>query len=187
MNAAPPSRSSRERAAPELPDFDANTVPLQPRVMLLEASAGTGKTFALAHLVLRLVTRAEDPLPLERLLVVTFTEAAAAELRDRIALRLQQGLAVVEAVVESGVESGVEPTEAGGDQAQQVAAADPVLIPSAVSGCAASCCWRWRPSIAPTSPRSTASAAAPCSARPWKPGRDRPWSWNRTMANRPPR
>ncbi len=131
MNAAPPSRSSRERAAPELPDFDANTVPLQPRVMLLEASAGTGKTFALAHLVLRLVTRAEDPLPLERLLVVTFTEAAAAELRDRIALRLQQGLAVVESVVDSGVEavveSGVEPTEAGGDQVQQVAAADPVL------------------------------------------------------------
>ena len=77
-------------------EFDANAFPLEPGVQLLEASAGTGKTFALAHLVLRLVTRPVDPLPLEQLLVVTFTEAAAAELRDRIALRLQQALAALE-------------------------------------------------------------------------------------------
>ncbi|MEO1002874.1 MAG: UvrD-helicase domain-containing protein [Cyanobacteria bacterium J06638_7] len=76
--------------------FDANSFPLEPGVQLLEASAGTGKTFALAHLVLRLVSRAVDPLPLERLLVVTFTEAAAAELRDRIALRLQAALTSLE-------------------------------------------------------------------------------------------
>ena len=80
----------------QLADFDANAVPLESGVVLLEASAGTGKTFALAHLVLRLVTRAGDPLPLERLLVVTFTDAAAAELRDRIARRLQQALALLE-------------------------------------------------------------------------------------------
>ncbi|MCP9927664.1 UvrD-helicase domain-containing protein [Cyanobium sp. CH-040] len=83
-----------------MPDFDANGLPLEPGVLLLEASAGTGKTFALAHLVLRLVTRPAAPLPLERLLVVTFTEAAAAELRDRIARRLQQALAALE--VEAG-------------------------------------------------------------------------------------
>ena len=77
-------------------DFDANAFPLDPGVQLLEASAGTGKTFALAHLVLRLVTRPVAPLPLEQLLVVTFTEAAAAELRDRIAQRLQQALAVLD-------------------------------------------------------------------------------------------
>ncbi|QPN58817.1 UvrD-helicase domain-containing protein [Synechococcus sp. CBW1002] len=77
-------------------DFDANTVPLTPGVQLLEASAGTGKTFALAHLVLRLVTREEEPLSLEQLLVVTFTEAAAAELRDRIARRLQEALTLLE-------------------------------------------------------------------------------------------
>ena len=81
---------------PPLLEFDANGFPLEPGVQLLEASAGTGKTFALAHLVLRLVTRPSDPLPLERLLVVTFTEAAAAELRDRIALRLQEALAALE-------------------------------------------------------------------------------------------
>jgi exodeoxyribonuclease V beta subunit len=74
--------------------FDANRVPLAPGLRLLEASAGTGKTFALAHLVLRLVGEAGRPL--SRLLVVTFTEAATAELRDRIGQRLQQALAALE-------------------------------------------------------------------------------------------
>ena len=78
-----------------LQDFDANRFPLDPGLQLLEASAGTGKTFALAHLVLRLV--AERQQRLRELLVVTFTEAAASELRDRIARRLQQGLAALEA------------------------------------------------------------------------------------------
>ena len=76
-------------------DFDANQFPLDPGLQLLEASAGTGKTFALAHLVLRLV--AERQHRLQELLVVTFTEAAAGELRDRIARRLQQGLEALEA------------------------------------------------------------------------------------------
>ena len=74
--------------------FDANGFPLSPGLHLLEASAGTGKTFALAHLVLRLVT--ERGWALRELLVVTYTEAAAAELRDRIATRLQAALTALE-------------------------------------------------------------------------------------------
>ena len=70
--------------------FEPNHYPLDAGVRLLEASAGTGKTFALAHLVLRLVT--ERKLNLKELLVVTFTEAAAAELRDRIGRRLNDAL-----------------------------------------------------------------------------------------------
>ena len=70
--------------------FDANTYPLDPGVRLLEASAGTGKTFALAHLCLRLITEADHAL--EALLVVTFTDAAAEELRSRIGQRLQRAL-----------------------------------------------------------------------------------------------
>ncbi|MCP9824655.1 UvrD-helicase domain-containing protein [Synechococcus sp. EJ6-Ellesmere] len=66
----------------------ANGLPLDPGLHLIEASAGTGKTFTLAHLVLRLV--GERQLSLRALLVVTFTKAAAAELRDRIGRRLQQ-------------------------------------------------------------------------------------------------
>ncbi len=77
-----------------LPAFEPNGFPLDAGVRLLEASAGTGKTFALAHLVLRLV--AERGLPLRSLLVVSFTDASAAELRDRIGRRLQEALACLE-------------------------------------------------------------------------------------------
>jgi exodeoxyribonuclease V beta subunit len=52
----------------------------------IEASAGTGKTYALAGLAVRYV--AERGVPVERLLVVTFTRAATAELQDRIRARL---------------------------------------------------------------------------------------------------
>ena len=55
-----------------LAPFDANAVPLSPGIRLLEASAGTGKTFALAHLVLRMV--AEGGVSLRRLLVVSAAE-----------------------------------------------------------------------------------------------------------------
>ena len=76
--------------------FDPNRYPLDPGLRLLEASAGTGKTFALAHLTLRLISEAAMPLP--SLLVVTFTDAAAAELRSRIGQRLQDALAGLEAL-----------------------------------------------------------------------------------------
>ncbi|MBS0620354.1 MAG: UvrD-helicase domain-containing protein [Verrucomicrobia bacterium] len=50
----------------------------------LEASAGTGKTFAIEHLVTRLLIEGENPLLLEQVLVVTFTRAATRELKSRI-------------------------------------------------------------------------------------------------------
>ena len=53
---------------------------------IIEASAGTGKTFTIAAAVTRLV--AEEGLALERILVVTFTRAATAELKDRIRTRM---------------------------------------------------------------------------------------------------
>ena len=55
---------------------------------LIEASAGTGKTYALTALVLRLVM--EAAIPVNRILVVTYTNAATKELRDRIRERLGQ-------------------------------------------------------------------------------------------------
>lgn len=84
-----PSATLQRPAAPA-GDYHPNSFPLDPGLRLLEASAGTGKTFALAHLALRLVT--ERAIPLRRLLVVTFTDAAATELRERIGRRLQEAL-----------------------------------------------------------------------------------------------
>ncbi|HEY3086661.1 MAG TPA: UvrD-helicase domain-containing protein [Jatrophihabitantaceae bacterium] len=53
---------------------------------VLEASAGTGKTFTIAGLMTRYV--AEGVVPLDELLVVTFGRAATQELRDRVRERL---------------------------------------------------------------------------------------------------
>lgn len=53
---------------------------------LIEASAGTGKTWTMVALVLRLVLERAVPLP--KILIVTFTKAAAAELRGRLRARL---------------------------------------------------------------------------------------------------
>ncbi|MBV9599694.1 MAG: UvrD-helicase domain-containing protein, partial [Chloroflexi bacterium] len=54
----------------------------------VEAGAGTGKTTALVTRVVELVARGH--LPMERLAAITFTEAAAAELRDRLRQALEQ-------------------------------------------------------------------------------------------------
>jgi len=57
---------------------------------LIEASAGTGKTWSITGLYLRLVVE-QNLLP-ENILVVTFTKAATAELTGRIRQRLQQAM-----------------------------------------------------------------------------------------------
>lgn len=74
--------------------FDLVHTPIALGVTRLEASAGTGKTFALAGLFLRLLV--EEKIPASDILVVTFTEAATAELRDRIRCRLAEALLVLE-------------------------------------------------------------------------------------------
>ncbi|WP_133500879.1 UvrD-helicase domain-containing protein [Cognatilysobacter terrigena] len=56
-------------------------------VRLIEASAGTGKTFTLATIVTRLIV--ERGLRIGQILAVTFTEAATQELRERLRRRLQ--------------------------------------------------------------------------------------------------
>ncbi|WP_035254069.1 exodeoxyribonuclease V subunit beta [Desulfatiglans anilini] len=69
------------------PLFDLAHSPLD-GVNLIEASAGTGKTYAITGLFLRLLL--EKGLPVSDILVVTFTEAATAELKDRIRRRLRE-------------------------------------------------------------------------------------------------
>jgi exodeoxyribonuclease V beta subunit len=65
--------------------FDAATLPLR-GLRLIEASAGTGKTFSLAGLYLRLII--EEDASVRDILVMTFTRAATQELRERIRSRL---------------------------------------------------------------------------------------------------
>jgi exodeoxyribonuclease V beta subunit len=57
---------------------------------LIEASAGTGKTYTITTLYLRLLL--ERQLAVDQILVVTYTNAATAELRERIRSRLREAL-----------------------------------------------------------------------------------------------
>ncbi len=56
--------------------------------ILVSAAAGSGKTMVLVERVINLLTRDKDPVPADRLLIVTFTNAAAAEMFSRIEERL---------------------------------------------------------------------------------------------------
>ena len=58
------------------------------RSVVVEASAGTGKTFALVELVLELAL--VERIPLQKILLVTFTEKATQELRTRLRSRLRE-------------------------------------------------------------------------------------------------
>ncbi|HEY0332263.1 MAG TPA: exodeoxyribonuclease V subunit beta [Stenotrophomonas sp.] len=77
-------------------------------VRLIEASAGTGKTFTLATLFTRLVV--ERGLRIGQILAVTFTEAATQELRRRIRERLTLALRLV-----PGDVAGAAPADAAPD------------------------------------------------------------------------
>ena len=52
--------------------------------LLVSAAAGSGKTAVLVERIITRLTEGEDPLNVDQLLVVTFTEAAAAEMKERI-------------------------------------------------------------------------------------------------------
>jgi exodeoxyribonuclease V beta subunit len=81
--------------------------PLPRGVTVLEASAGTGKTYTIAALAARYVA---DGAPLERVLLVTFTRMATGELRERVRERLvsvERGL--IEALSGAPMRRGGDP------------------------------------------------------------------------------
>lgn len=61
--------------------------------LLVSAAAGSGKTAVLTERVLRRLTDENDPVDIDRLLLVTFTNAAAAEMRERIGAALGAAVA----------------------------------------------------------------------------------------------
>ncbi|NDV13232.1 exodeoxyribonuclease V subunit beta [Crenobacter caeni] len=74
-------------SAPRVTPLDAANCPLS-GVNLIEASAGTGKTWTIAALFVRLLLEGETPPTVDEVLVVTYTKAATAELRGRLRARL---------------------------------------------------------------------------------------------------
>ena len=59
-------------------------IQLRDRNILVSAAAGSGKTAVLVERIIKMLTDGENPVDVDRLLIVTFTEAAAAEMKERI-------------------------------------------------------------------------------------------------------
>ncbi|HZJ35772.1 MAG TPA: UvrD-helicase domain-containing protein [Gillisia sp.] len=83
-------------------NFNPVTDPLE-KDNIVEASAGTGKTFSIGLIVLRLLL--EKQIPITRILMVTFTNAAVAELASRIRKFIKKAIKIIETKqVEKGYE-----------------------------------------------------------------------------------
>ena len=70
------------KAQSDAVNFDGN--------ILVAAAAGSGKTAVLVERVVKKLCDSENPISADRLLIVTFTNAAAAEMRSRIEKRLDE-------------------------------------------------------------------------------------------------
>ena len=60
--------------------------------LLVSAAAGSGKTAVLVERIIRMITDPKNPVDIDRLLIVTFTRAAAGEMRERIRLAIEKKL-----------------------------------------------------------------------------------------------
>ncbi|MBR5241728.1 MAG: UvrD-helicase domain-containing protein, partial [Clostridia bacterium] len=61
-----------------------SAIDVRDKTLLVSAAAGSGKTAVLTERIVKTVTDKDDPVGIDRLLIVTFTTAAAAEMRERI-------------------------------------------------------------------------------------------------------
>lgn len=67
-------------------------IDLRNRNILVSAAAGSGKTAVLVERIIKIITDVENPIDIDRLLIVTFTNAAAAEMRERIGAAIEKAL-----------------------------------------------------------------------------------------------
>ena len=67
-------------------------IQLRNRSLLVSAAAGSGKTAVLVQRIISMVMDEVHPLDIDRLLVVTFTNAAAAEMRERVGTAIEAAL-----------------------------------------------------------------------------------------------
>ena len=65
---------------------------LRDRNILVSAAAGSGKTAVLVERILSKITDKEHPVDIDRLLIMTFTRAAAGEMKERISAAVEKAL-----------------------------------------------------------------------------------------------
>ena len=69
-------------------------ISLRDRNILVSAAAGSGKTAVLVERILSKITDPEEPVDIDRLLIMTFTRAAAGEMKERISSAIESALYV---------------------------------------------------------------------------------------------
>lgn len=67
-------------------------IDLRNRNILVSAAAGSGKTAVLVERIIKMISEGDDPVDVDKLLIVTFTNAAAAEMRERILQAIEKKL-----------------------------------------------------------------------------------------------
>ncbi|MGN1123666.1 MAG: UvrD-helicase domain-containing protein, partial [Eubacterium sp.] len=77
---------------PEWTQQQSNAINARNSNILVSAAAGSGKTAVLVERVVKMITDSDNPVDIDRLLIVTFTNAAAAEMKSRINKSLKQAL-----------------------------------------------------------------------------------------------
>ncbi len=157
-------------SAPRTTGRSTSAARCRPGVTVLEASAGTGKTFTIAALAARYVA---EGTPLDQLLLVTFTRMATGELRDRVRERLvsaEQGLDRALAGAPPPSDDEVVALLADGDRADVVERRDapgprrsptstpPRSPPRTASARRCSAAWAWPATSSPT-PRSSRTSS----------------------------
>ena len=119
-------------------------LPAPSSTTVLEASAGTGKTFALAGLVTRYI--AEGAATLDQMLLITFSRAATQELRDRVRRQIADAVAAFD-------DPDLARRQPGGRAPARRARAEELAAPQDTPAAT-----RWPDSTPPPSPPSTSSA-----------------------------
>ena len=73
-------------------DEQKKVIDLRNRNILVSAAAGSGKTAVLVERIIAMISSENSKIDIDRLLIVTFTEAAAGEMRERIGKAIEKKL-----------------------------------------------------------------------------------------------
>lgn len=83
---------NKEENKPRWTEEQQRVIDSRNRNLLVSAAAGSGKTAVLVERIIQMVTDEKNPVDIDRLLIVTFTNAAAAEMKERIGLAIEKKL-----------------------------------------------------------------------------------------------
>ena len=86
------SKGNRKRMERQWTKQQQQVIELQNRNLLVSAAAGSGKTAVLVERIIQKILDSKHQIDIDRLLIVTFTNAAAAEMRERIAIAIEKAL-----------------------------------------------------------------------------------------------